>query len=46
VRKKFTDRTAVVKSGTEESQTHGPDWFAPLRWPGWLGSLSTFIEGI
>jgi hypothetical protein len=29
-----------------QGRTDEPDSFAPLRWPGWLGSLGTFIGGI
>jgi hypothetical protein len=35
-----------MREVTEACVLDEPDWFAPLRWPGWLGSLGTFIGGI
>jgi hypothetical protein len=35
-----------VKSGMGDLKTGGQDGFAPLRPPGWLGSVSTFIGEI
>jgi hypothetical protein len=36
----------VVKSGMGDLKTGGQDGFAPLRPPGWPGSVSTFIGEI